>query len=208
LSNIDPNSDHSQDHTLQKSEKKLLQTGKLLLLGLLLIAPLVACEPASHAEQAREPVVVDSSCGENGMLATRLFGGITADIEWSADSVRCESMSRPNSAGIRLRFTGAVDDEQLAFIIALPDLEPGQSGKEFASNVTVTVEGSGRFFSNPNMDSCWTDVMSEEQTAADDGRYTLTGTLYCVTPLGELNGDTAVSVTELSFASIVDWSNK
>ncbi len=186
----------------------MLHTGKLSLLGLPLIAPLAACEPASHVEQAREPVVVESSCGENGMLATRLFGGITADIEWSAESVRCESMSRPNSAGIRLHFTGAVDDEQLAFIIALPDLKPGQSGKEFASNVTVTVEGSGRFFSSPNMDSCWTDVTSGEQQTADDGRYTLTGTLYCVTPLGELNGDTAVSITELSFTSLVDWSNR
>jgi len=185
----------------------LLHTGKLLLSGLLLIAPLVACEPASHAKQTREPEVDDSSCGENGMLATRLFGGITADIEWSADSVRCESMSHPNSAGIRLSFTGAVGNEQLAFIIALPDLNPGQSGKEFASNVTLTVEGSGRFFSNPNMDSCWTDVTSVEQPAADGGRYTVTGTLYCVTPLGELNGDTAVSITELSFASIVDWGN-
>ena len=114
----------------------------------------------------------------------------------------------PNSAGIRLRFTGAVGDEQLAFIIALPDLKPGQSGKEFASNVTLTVEGSGRFFSNPNMDSCWTDVTSVEQPAADGGLHTLTGTLYCVTPLGELNGDSSVSVTELSFASIVDWGNK
>lgn len=189
-------------------EKKLLHTGKFLLPGLLLIAPLVACEPASHAQQTREPVVDDSSCGENGMLATRLYGGIKADIEWSADSVRCESMSRPNSAGIRLRFTGAVGDEQLAFIIALPDLKPGQSGKEFASNVTLTVEGSGRFFSNPNMDSCWTDVTSVELPAADGGRYTLTGTLYCVTPLGELNGDSSVSITELSFASIVDWGNK
>jgi hypothetical protein len=117
-------------------------------------------------------------------------------------------MPRPNGAGIRLRMTGAVANEQLAFIIALPDLKPGQSGKEFASNVTVTVEDSGRFFSSPNMESCWTDVTSQDQSATDEGRYTLSGTLYCVIPLGELNGDAAVSVPELSFASIVDWGNK
>lgn len=96
--------------------------------------------------------------------------------------------------------------EQVA--LALPELRPGQSGKEFANNVTVTVEGSGRFFSSPNMESCWTDVVPEKQPAADEDRYTLTGMLYCVSPLGELNGDSAVSVAELSFASIVNWSNK
>lgn len=142
------------------------------------------------------------------MFAARLSGGISVDVEWSSETLRCESMARPNGAGIRLRFTGAVADEQLAFIIALPDLRPGQSGKEFASNVTVTVEGSGRFFSSPNMESCWTDVVSDKQPAADEDRYTLTGMLYCVSPLGEFNGDAAVSVAELSFANIVNWSNK
>jgi len=95
--------------------------------------------------------------------------------------------------------------EQVA--LALPDLKPGQSGKEFASKVTVTVEGSGRFFSSPNMESCWTDVVSEKQSAANEDRYTLTGMLYCVSPLGEFNDDAAASVAELSFTSIVDWSN-
>ncbi len=186
----------------------MLHTRELTLPGLLIITSLTACEQATLAEQPSQPPALEASCGASGMLAARLFGGISADIEWSTENLRCESLARPNGAGIRLRFTGAVADEQLAFIIALPGLRPGQSGQEFASNVTVTVEGSGRFFSSPNMESCWTDVTSEEQPAAGAGRYTLTGTLYCVSPLGELNGDAAVSLSELSFTSIVDWSNE
>ena len=186
----------------------MLHTRELNLLGLLIITFLTACEQANITEQASQPPALDASCGANGMFAARLFGGISVDVEWSSETLRCKSMARPNGAGIRLRFTGAVADERLAFNIDLRELRPGQSGKEFASNVTVTVEGSGRFFSSPNMESCWTDVVSEKQPAADEDRYTLTGMLYCVSPLGELNGDSAVSVAELSFASIVNWSNK
>ncbi len=173
-----------------------------------MMTALGACEPATHTEEPPQPLALDVSCGEDGRLVTRLFGSIAANIDWSTRDFQCESMPRPNGAGIRLRFTGAVANEQLALIIALPDLRPGQSGKEFASNVTVTVEDSGRFFSSPNLESCWTDVTSQDQPAADEGRYTLSGTLYCVMPLGELNGDAAVSVPELSFASIVNWGNK
>ena len=165
----------------------MLHTRELNLLGLLIITFLTACEQVNITEQASQPPALDASCRANGMFAARLFGGISVDVEWSSETLRCKSMAR---------------------IIALPDLRPGQSGKEFASNVTVTIEGSGRFFSSPNMESCWTDVVSEKQPATDEDRYTLTGMLYCVSPLGELNGDSAVSVAELSFASIVNWSNK
>ena len=64
--------------------------------------------------------------------------------------IQCESMRRPDDRGVRLRFTGEVAGERLAVIIAMPELEPGVTGPEFDSIVTVTVEGSGRFFSTPN----------------------------------------------------------
>ncbi len=132
----------------------MLHTRVLTLPGLLIITSLTTCEQATFAEPAHQPPVLEASCGTNGMLAARLFGSISTDIEWSTETLRCESMARPN------------------------------------------------------MESCWTDVTSVEQPAAGAGRYTLTGALFCVSPLGELNGDTAVCVSDLSFTSIVNWSNE
>ncbi len=120
----------------------------------------------------------------------------------------CESMQRPNGAGIRLRFAGDIAGERLAFIIAIPELQRGEAAAELPSNVTATVEGSGRFFSTPNLDSCWTDVDSQTPLPGDNDSFAISGTLYCVAPLGELNGDAAVSIPELSFATVVGWDKK
>lgn len=117
-------------------------------------------------------------------------------------------MQRPGGAGIRLRFSGDVAGERLAIIIAIPDMQRGETAVELPSNVTTTVEGSGRFFSTPDLDSCWTDINSQTAISGDNGSYAISGTLYCVTPLGEVNGDAAVSIPELSFTTVVDWEEK
>lgn len=134
------------------------------------------------------------------------MGGIETGIDWSHYEMNCENMLRPDGEGVRLRFSGDVANERLAIIVAIPGLVRGGVGKELPSNVTITVEGSGRFFSTPGLDSCWTDISEQKRLSDDVERYTLTGTLYCVTALGELNGNAAVSVSELSFTSVVDWS--
>ena len=119
--------------------------------------------------------------------------------------MRCESMQRPGGEGIRMRFTGDVSGERLAIIIAIPDMQAGKQAAELPSNVTVTVEGSGRFYNTPNLDSCWTDISSQSAVPGARGSYAVSGTLYCVSPLGQVNGDTAVSIPELSFSTIVKW---
>jgi hypothetical protein len=105
-----------------------------------------------------------------------------------------------------MRFTGDVAGERLAIIIAVPDIQAGEPAAELPSNVTVTVEGSGRFYSTPNLDSCWTDVSSQSAIPGARGSYVLSGTLYCVSPLGQVNGDAAVSIPELSFSTVVKWN--
>lgn len=133
-----------------------------------------------------------------------MFGSIKTDLKWSATDMTCESMRRPDGAGIRLRFTGDVGHERLAIIIAMPDLTSASALGELPSIVTTTVEDSGRFFSTPNLDSCWADVRDQQPIAGQ--KYQISGTLNCIAPLGELNGDSSVSIPELSFTGIVDWS--
>ena len=112
-------------------------------------------------------------------------------------------MRRPDDRGIRLRFSGNVSGERVAFIIAMPTLDPGATGPEYDSIITVTVEGSERFFSTPNLGSCWTDVGTNEPRP--DGTYVVAGTVHCVGPLGEFNGDAFVDVGDLRFSGIADW---
>ena len=120
----------------------------------------------------------------------------------------CDSMQRPNGEGVRLRFAGDIAGEQLAIIIAVPDMQRDATAVELPSNVTAIVEGSGRFFSTPDLDSCWTDVDTQTAISGERDSYTISGTLYCVTPLGEVNGDAAISIPELSFTTVLGWKEK
>ena len=144
-----------------------------------------------------------STCGAQGFFKAGLSGALTANVDWSAATLRCESMRRPDDRGVRLRFSGEVAGERLAIIIAMPELDPGATGPEFDSNITINVEGSGRFFSTPNLGSCWTEVHTNDAQA--DGTYVVAGALTCVGPLGEFNGDAFVEVNDLQFSGIADW---
>lgn len=161
-------------------------------------------EPAEPPQPAApEPEPTASTCGETGALRASLSGAITAEVDWTDAELRCESMLRPDDRGVRLRFSGEIRGERLAIIIAIPDLEAGATGAEFDSVVTITVDGSGRFFSTPNLGACWTDV--ETNAALDAGLFNVGGTLTCVAPLGEFNGDAFVDIRELRFSGIADW---
>lgn len=115
-------------------------------------------------------------------------------------------MLRPDNEGARLRFAGEVSGEQLAIIIALPTLQRATAGNELQSNVTLTVEGSGRFFSTANLDTCWTDIESQVADADDENMFVVTGTLYCVAALGEVNGESAISIPEMTFTTYIEWA--
>ena len=111
------------------------------------------------------------------------------------------SLTKRNSAGKALDVDSGTIEFQSATLTA-------DAVFNVASNVTLIEEGSGRFFSTSGLDTCWTDV--DEQVALEDppGRYTISGTLYCITPLAEVNGDSGVSLRELKFAGLLDWGTK
>ena len=147
-------------------------------------------------------------CGEGGYLRTNFSGELAGPIDWSGGDFDCEGMPRPEGAGARLRFAGPAGDLSIAIIVALPDLERGATARELGSNVTVIEEGGGRFFSTAGLGNCGTDV--HEQRPASDGTdgYFVTGTLYCIAPLAEVNGDSSVTVRELEFGGYLDWGAK
>jgi hypothetical protein len=173
---------------------------------LFVAATLVACSDAPEPAAETEPEPAVSTCGGDGYLQASLSGALTADVDWPDAALRCESMRRPEDRGVRLRLSGEVRGERLSFIIALPELGAGQTGKGYDGVVTITVEGSGRFFSTPNLGACWADIETNRPLADPDGAHIVAGIVDCVGPLGEFNGDAYVDLRGLRFSGIGDWN--
>lgn len=145
-------------------------------------------------------------CGEQGYLSTDLFGALAGKIEWAAADFECEGMPRPNGDGARLRFAGYVRGEhKLAIIISMPGLRAGETGTEYQSKVTIIEEGVGRFFTTGDNDVCWTDITALESVDESESDFAISGTLYCVAPLAELNGDSDITIRDLRFRGALNW---
>lgn len=175
------------------------------LVLLFAILPLQACEGPP-----RQAAPVPVACDSEGFLHTDLYGAIRTSIRWGTESLACEGMPRPDGAGARLRLSGPIEDApdagSVAFILGLPDLVRGEPGHELPTNVTLIQEGTGRFFGTPDTSGCWTDI--ERQEPLEPGNtvnYRVSGTVYCVSPLAELNGGANISFTELTFTGRLDW---
>ena len=198
---------------LQKIQKKcapsrpFVSPGGLFLAALALLA---ACQPAAEPDPnaavapEEEPVLL---CGNEGRLSTDLYGAIAVEVNWNKNDLECAGMPRPAGRGARLRFAGksADGDLQLAIIIAIPDLERGAQNGEFSANVTLIEEGNGRFFSTPDLNNCLVDITSASELDDSGDRYSITGELFCVTPLPEINGDSSVSIPKMLFSGLLDW---
>jgi hypothetical protein len=201
-------SDHNERQTLQRLRAN---TGFRAICAAAALAGLAACgetpEPAGLPELLPPPPQA-IGCGEQGYLRTTFYGALEGPVDWTAADLDCEGMPRPDSEGVRLRFAGMSAGRSVAIILAMPGLERGLAARELGSNVTVIEEGSGRFFSTSGLGSCWTDI--DEQREMDDGidTYSIAGTLYCIAPLAEVNGDASITVHELHFGGLLDWSSK
>jgi hypothetical protein len=167
---------------------------------------ILAAERAVGAVVAQEEPVL--RCGSDGQLHTELYGALTARLEWNKNDLHCTGMPRPEGRGARLRFAGTVngDEQRIAIIIAIPDLERAARGKELKTNVTVIEEGNGRFFSTPDLDNCLTDITALVALDDADERFSIGGVLYCVSPLPEVNGQSSILISELHFLGLIDWS--
>jgi len=190
---------------------------KILAILVAPLALLMACEGPSEPVAAESTIATSIApesfepvCGQDGRLAVELYGGIRATIDWQASDLSCTGMPRPAGEGARIRLSGPIDTgietRKLAFILGLPGLKMGQTGAELPTNVTLIEEGTGRFFGTRDESGCWTDVTGHEPIGDDSNRlYRIEGTLYCVSPLAELNGNTSVTFTELKFTGRLNW---
>jgi hypothetical protein len=202
-------SDQQISQTLQKSANYLShRTRSACRSAFLLALPLLL----AGACKSPEPVVTvpASQCAEDGRLTADLYGGLRASLDWQGDVLECDGMPRPNGEGARLHFAGPAQDgsakRSLAFILAIPDLQQGETATELPTNVTVIEEGTGRFFGTQNTENCWSDIQRNEQVGnMDDWDYRVSGIVYCLAPLAELNGTASVTFAEMKFTGRLTW---
>ena len=169
---------------------------------------LAACgdKPPDRAIVAADTVPQKPEPTDGCRLSGSVYGAIEGAIDWQAANLRCEGMPRPAGAGARLRFAGPhpSGDGTLAVIVALPAHERDTLAESIDGRVTMIEEGNGRFFAANEAGSCWIDIL--DVTALDENRELTTGRLYCIRPLAEVNGSSSLTVPELEFSGLVDWS--
>ena len=202
-----PHYDQQDRNTLQELLKFLCPRRSI---GLYLILMGLAASCARDPEASGSPA---ANCIDDGELTAEVFGAIETSLDWRDDELECDGMPRPHGQGARLRFAGpAVSNGEtlnLAFIIALPDLQQGLNANEIPAGVTLIEENEGHFFSTPEPPTCWADI--EHQVPLDDAavdeipEYRIEGLLYCLSPLAEVNGNRSVIFTDLRFAGRLDW---
>ena len=170
-----------------------------------------ACGPTT--DKAVAPAAVQGAaapgCDAPGFLKARLYGEISADLDWSGTDLECAGMPRPNGAGARLHFVGRDHDgdRELAFIVAIPDFGRDSVGQELSSTVTLIEVGGGRFFSTASAGNCVAEVSDVAPLDGPGDRSAIRGALYCVSPLAEVNGSSSVSIPELRFGGQIDWNS-
>lgn len=172
--------------------------------ALLAAAALAGCRAEPQAAAAAADT---GRCIADAHFSGELFGELAAELDWRGDRLACEGMRRPKGAGARLRFAGPVGDgeRRLAIIVALPDLDAGETAAELDATVTVIEEDQGRFFSNGDNPGCWSDVTAQAPAGPTAGSYAVSGIVYCLTPLAGQQGSGSVRIGELDFRGRIDW---
>ncbi len=153
-----------------------------------------------------EPPTMDSNCGDGAFFSGRFFGAIDLAADWQGGSLHCAGEPRPKGNGARLRFAHPLEGGgDMAVIITLPALARGAAPEETAAQATLIIEEAARFFSTQGKENCWADIETHDRVI--DEHYAVSGTLYCIAPLPEVNGADAITVSDVAFRGFVDWSD-
>lgn len=187
---------------------RYFRAGPGLLLAFAVV--LAGCKPPDETPATAAAVEPPPArlCGDTGELRARLYGAVSVELDWNSDELECSGMPRPEGNGARLRFAGQLPDtdRRIALIVAIPDLHRGAAGAEYATRITVIEEGGGRFFSTSSLNNCLTDITALEALDDSGDRFRIGGVLYCLSPLAEVNGSSSLSIDELQFSGLLDWS--
>lgn len=147
------------------------------------------------------------SCGPGSYVTAELYGALSGSLDWRAN-LACEGMPRPAGQGARLRLSGPApvdEDQQLALILGIRGLKRGATGDGLQTHVTLIAEDQGLFFSTTDAANCWSDIAEHAAIDGSVDAFRISGVLYCVAALPEINGSKSITLGELAFATTLNW---
>jgi hypothetical protein len=141
-----------------------------------------------------------------GQLRARLQGDLDAEIDWSPPSPQCRGGIRPAGDGVRLVYKGDVSGlGPLLVVIGLGPIGPGQQATNVPVNLTLVLEGAGRFYATQGEGRCAMDDVRQVAIGADGHSFRLTGRGYCTQPARAVGAEGAVLVPRFDVDAIVDY---
>jgi hypothetical protein len=154
---------------------------------------------AGVSSSSLKPCVLDAP----GYIRGKLFGAIQLTMDVEGSSLRCDGTIKPNEQGMRLVFAYGDENsaQNLTLIIGLGARKNPETELEFPTNLTIIDNNDGRFFSTQGEGRCWTTINQQAHLATTSQEiYRIDGTVYCVSPLPELNGNNSITPGEISFS--------
>lgn len=191
-----------------------------ILTGSLLFAPGISSSVAGGNNQVQAgPMQTPSGasslqvqCLPDGaaFLRARLKGAIDTELSWSGHDLSCAGSVRPNSEGIRLRFTSPSRDGKpnLVLLFGITGLQEGEAGKALPVNLTIMREGTGEFYGTQGDNKCTIDDLRQEPINGIPWReraYRVIARGFCTQPARALNGAGSVLITRFDFAGRADF---
>lgn len=171
-----------------------------------LLAAALLVSGCGNADEQKPAAAGELSCAPaaTGALQARLQGAIDAEIDWDESQPQCLAGLRPDGDGLRLLYKGTTaGGEPLLLVFGLAGLQPGQSARNVATNVTIVREGAGQFFATQGDDKCALDEVIQAPVEDRPGTFRLQGRGYCTQPARAVAGDGAVLLPRFDVVATV-----
>jgi hypothetical protein len=183
------------------------------LLALVLVS--LTCAGCGRASAppviAAQPTPAGCLADGGGLLTAQLRGAMNQDIAWSNADMQCEGGPRPDGAGLRLTFAGAMAAAEpaaaahrLRFIFGI-DLHDAAAGaaRALPTNITVILEGEQQLFATRGDARCAVETLERTAIAGDAPHERVHARGYCTSPATDLAGSASLLVPTFEFTGVV-----
>lgn len=141
-------------------------------------------------------------------LHARLAGAIESELHWSAAALGCDGMRRPDGRGLRVTFSGPLNEEHLTLVFGIPRLAEGASGRAVPVNVTLIREGKS-VYGTRGVDRCTLDEVHQarlpQATPDAPHRWRIEARGFCLEPARAVQGSDAILLARFEFRGSLTW---
>jgi hypothetical protein len=168
------------------------------------VTPSADSTPANSAAAptGTAPAMPGCLSSGDGYLRAKLGGAVEAQLDWPNSGTQCQGESRGSPPGVRLSFRREQSNPDLLLVFGLTGVQPGQSGREVAANVTVFVQGTSQVYGTLGDSRCTVDRL-EQRPLPTAGTYRIEARGFCTQPAHAVRGSGDVLISTFEFAGPV-----